>query len=119
MAVILLLAKANGSRQGCTRGAAPAGPYRNTPGNRRIVPGRHTALQGWVLRSVAVFVRQRFDEIDDLPANLRIADLDEGAVELDAFGSVQEIDDIGRRAVLGKSGRLTTFLIRSPVEEEG
>ena len=46
--------------------------------------------------------RQRFDEIEDALAHLRVSDLREGAVELQAFAGRQEIDDIGAAVGLGE-----------------
>ena len=62
--------------------------------------------------------RQRGDEIEDALAHLGVADLGEGAIELQPLAGRQEVDDIGAGRRL-RQHRLAGLGRRSALEEEG
>src|SRR5690606_3542279 len=88
---------------------------RRDVGEGKIRPVRQSdSFRGNGTEEGSVFLRKRAYEVDDLAADLGIADPHEGAVELQTFGAGQEIDDIGRLALFGQ----TLAGARSVLEEE-
>src|SRR5579863_9751366 len=60
-------------------------------------------------QGVAVVVfgrRQRNHKVDDSPAHFWIADAQEGAIQLQALGRGEEVDDIGLRRLLGEAAAI-------------
>ncbi len=57
------------------------------------------------LQDAGASLHQRLDEIDDAAAHLGIGDAGEGARQCKALGGREEIGHIGRRRVLGETGR--------------
>src|SRR5690606_29537721 len=61
--------------------------------------------------------RQCLYQVEHPAPNLRVGNLDEGSIELNAFGAVEEIGHIGR-VLLGQP-RLRAAVARGAIEEEG